>query len=418
MEALWIGIAALLGLVYLQIGQYIYMLEQRRFHRNRRRAPVRRDYTPKARLIVPCKGLDLELEANLRALFELDYPRLELCFVVETSEEPAVQLIQRLESQFSNVACRIVYAGRAVYSGQKVHNLIAATREIPADIEVLAFADSDARPQPEWLLRLVERLENGKRAVATGYRWMRPMQATWPNELISAINNTIIGLAGPHRYNLVWGGAWAIRVETFHKLGLPGQWEGTLSDDLTVARLVHKAGLKVGYEPHSLNNSPVDFTPESFAEFLRRQHLVVRVYTPLWWHCGFWLGALINGTLWGSVVLAAVWLVRGGAWLAPATAAVAVYSLTALKNLLTVRVFRPFARVSDEEFWRVARWNVWGWPIVSLANWLGVVAALTGRTIVWRGITYRLVSASKTEVLHPEVTTHSRSTVRTTTKAA
>lgn len=419
MDALLIGLAGLGGLVLLQVLlQFVNVWEQHRFHTGRRKSPLRREYAPRVRLVVPCKGLDLELEANLRALFELDYPSLELCFVVETADEPAVQVIQQLQARFNRIPSRIVFAGRAIHSGQKVHNLIAATREISPEIEVLAFADSDARPQPEWLLRLVERLENGKRAVATGYRWMRPVHSTWPNELLSAINNTIIGLAGPHGFNLVWGGAWAIKVETFRKLGLPDRWEGTLSDDLVVARLTHEAGLKVGYEPHCLNNSPVDLTADRFAEFLRRQHLVVRVYAPLWWHCAFWLGALTNGTLWGSLALTAVWITIGQAWMYPATVAVVLYALTVLKNFLTLGIFRPFVRVPDAEFRRVARWNCWGWPVVSLANWLGVIAALTGRTIVWRGIHYKLISARETEVLLPEVPRCTPSPAEATVKAA
>src|SRR4029077_16188082 len=143
--------------------------------------------------------------------------------------------------------CRIVMAGLAHDCGQKVHNLMRAVQSIlderqgPPD--VLAFVDSDACPHTEWLARLVDRLTGGKHAVATGYRWYVPAMQGWANRLLSAINNTVIDVMGPHGFNLVWGGAWAIRTDAFKKLGLPDAWKGSLSDDLVVSRLVHEAGL-------------------------------------------------------------------------------------------------------------------------------------------------------------------------------
>lgn len=403
MDALLITYGILAAAACLQVGLlFLNVWEQERHHCRRFDAPLQRSFTPSVLLVAPCKGLDLELAENLRALFTLDYPACELCFVVQEADDPATRVIEELRREHPQVRVRLVTAGVAQSSGQKVHNLLAATRPIPAGIEVLAFVDSDARPHRDWLYRLVQRLENGKRGVATGYRWMRPARATLPNLLLSAINNTIIALAGPHGFNLVWGGAWAIRTETFFALGLPDRWEGTLSDDLVVSRIVHDAGLKVGYEPHCLVNSSVDFTWAGLFEFLRRQFLVVRVYAPLWYRSALVLGLLTNGLMTGSLVLAVVWTIQGlPGWL-PAAVALSLYGLNALKNSLGLQVFRRFVRAGDVEFARVGRWNIWGWPVVMLVNWIGLVLALFGRTICWRGINYRLVSRFQTKVTHPD----------------
>src|SRR3972149_6169377 len=40
------------------------------------------DYAPPATVICPCKGLDADLEANLRALLAPDYPDYEVVFVL------------------------------------------------------------------------------------------------------------------------------------------------------------------------------------------------------------------------------------------------------------------------------------------------------------------------------------------------
>ena len=44
------------------------------------------------------------------------------------------------------VSVRLLVAGKATATGQKVHNLLAGTAELPREVEILAFVDSDVRP--------------------------------------------------------------------------------------------------------------------------------------------------------------------------------------------------------------------------------------------------------------------------------
>lgn len=458
MDAL--AVAALLlvstGLVQATL-MLVHAWEHSRFYARRAGKRLEARSQPRVALIAPCKGVDPDLRANLRALFRQAYPTYELCFVVESECDPAVPTICELAGENGNVPSRIVVAGAARDCGQKVHNLMCATRAVlegsPADFvvgggsdgvnatgrsrimiepdppgppllrgggirrpEVLAFVDSDACPHPEWLGRLVARLERGKYAVATGYRWYVPAARGWASLLVSAINNTIINMTGPHGFNLVWGGAWAIRTETFLELGLPDAWQGSLSDDLVVSRLIRKAGLRVGYEPHCLVQSKADFNWGSFCEFLRRQFLVVRVYLPLWWCFAFLTGLMTNLCLWGTLLFACYWGATGGPWAVPLVGGMAYYLAGILRASLAAAAVRPFVAVPEEMYDRVARLNVWGWPLVALASWLGVVSAAVGRTIVWRGILYRMNSPRQTTVVHsPEKREHN---AQKTTRAA
>lgn len=442
MDAL--SVAALLlistGLVQAAL-MLVHAWEHSRFCARRSGKRLETGSQPRVALIAPCKGVDPDLRANLRALFRQTYPVYELCFVVESECDPAVPTICELARENGNVSSRIVVAGTARNCGQKVHNLVCATRAVlegsTADVvagpgsdrvnaigpyrisiepdppspplrrggedggpEVLAFVDSDACPHPEWLGRLVARLERGKYAVATGYRWYAPAARGWASLLVSAINNTIINLTGPHGFNLVWGGAWAIRTDRFLELGLPEAWQGSLSDDLVVSRLVREAGLRVGYEPHCLVQSKADFNWGSLCEFLRRQFLVVRVYAIVWWCFAFFTGLTTNLCLWGALFIACYWGAAGGPWAVPLAGSVAYYLAGILRATLAAAAVRPFVDVPEETYDRVARLNVWGWPLVALASWLGVVSAAVGRTIVWRGILYRMNSPRQTTVVH------------------
>jgi hypothetical protein len=87
---------------------------------------------------------------------------------------------------------------------------------------------------------------------------------------------------------------------------------------------------------------------------------------------------------------------------------------------LSARAVRPYIAIADEDYDGVARLNVWGWPIVSLANWLGIVSAAVGRTIVWRGIRYRMDSLRKTTIFEKSAGPREENIAdaRTTTRAA
>ena len=50
---------------------------------------------------------------------------------------------------------RVVIAGDAIESGQKVHNLRTAVANVDPKTEVLVFVDTDARPHASWLRSLV-----------------------------------------------------------------------------------------------------------------------------------------------------------------------------------------------------------------------------------------------------------------------
>ena len=425
MDAGFLVCAVLGGIGLAQaLAMLLHAWEHRRFYRRRRTIPLQGNSPLHVALIAPCKGIDINFRGNLLALFRQWYPRYELCFVVESADDPAVPVIARLAREHPDVNCRIVTAGIAEDCGQKVHNLMSAVNVVlggtGAKPDVLAFVDSDACPHSEWLARLVERLASGKHAVSTGYRWYVPATRSWANRLLSAINNTIINLTGPHGFNLAWGGAWAIRTEEFTKLGLPEAWAGSLSDDLVVSGLVHRAGLRVGYEPHCLVTSTADFNWQSCCEFLRRQFVVARVYAPRWWHFGFWSGLATLACFWGMLTFAWQFGATNGPWSVPLAIALFTYLAGVLRLDLAARVVRPFVNVGGEDYRWVARWNVWGWPLISLATWLAVASTIAGRTITWRGITYRLDSPWQTTILKNqlEVRKERHSHARTATRAA
>ena len=195
-------------------------------------------FTPFASVIAPCRGLDQGLPDNLAALFQQDYPAFEIIFVADSSTDGCLSVIEEVirSSTRANLSARIVIAGEATDSGQKVHNLRIAVSEIASRSEVIVFVDSDARTHENWLRTLVAPLHRQEVGATTGYRWFIPVQGGLASLLRSVWNGSIASALGEDsKKNFCWGGSTAIRRQTFDMLNVREHWRGTVSDDFTTS---------------------------------------------------------------------------------------------------------------------------------------------------------------------------------------
>ena len=382
-----VALAALVQSVLLAIQTW----EHRRYTRRRLGDGPLMKPIGRVRVLAPCKGLDVDLEQNLRRLFEQDYDDYELTFIVESASDPACRTIRRLIDEYPRVRAEVVVAGCATSSGQKVHNLLAATARLPEGIEYLAFVDSDAQPRPFWLRMLVSRLARAEVGATTGYRWFLPARMTLPNCLVYAINCGVMVLLGRRSYYFVWGGSWAIHRERFESLGIRRAWEGTLSDDLVAGRQLRNSPLETRFDPAAVVGSPLDLSWRDMLSFMRRQYMVARFYTPRWWALSLASSTLTSLAWLATVGMAAASLAPGGppAWI-PVGLGAMLYVASTYRGWVRQDVGRlHFAEQHDRLRWP-SRFDVWLSPLVSLANWAALLSSTIGRHIVWRGNCYRL----------------------------
>lgn len=397
LAALAIGQAVLLG---------IQAWEHRRYARSCLRDLESQQPTGRAAVFVPCKGGDVDLAENLRAVLRQDYDDYEVAFVVESRHDPAVSTIRQVMAEHPQVFSRLLVVGKATDSGQKVHNLRVATERIGSEIAYLAFVDSDAGPRREWLRVMLGRIAPREGSdepdvrVATGYRWFVPKRPTLANHLLYGINCGVMSLLGRSSHYLVWGGCWGIRRETFDAIGLRDAWQGTLSDDMVATRVLRKNRVRVRFEPACVVGSPLDQTLRQTLSFLRRQYMVARFYAPPWWAFAVLNATLINAAWLGGAAVFAVGMAIGSpiAWAAFGTTAV-LYGLgvfrAAVRQDLTSDYFP-----GQEAAFRVARcWDIWAGPLAGLGNGLGLLGSMLGRHIVWRGIGYRMLPGGKMRIV-------------------
>ena len=378
--------------------------ENRRFARRRLDGKPPQDADEPVVLVSPCKGVDLGLDANLRALVHQDYSNYQIIFVVESDDDPACEHIRAVIASNSHRNIRLVVAGRATRCGQKVHNLRMATADLPADARILAFVDSDARPATDWLRALVSRLDRAEIGATTGYRLLVPKHATPANVLLYCVNSMIALMFGPGGHHLVWGGSWAIRRGVFDSIGLRDAWRGTLSDDLVVSRELKKARLGVEFIPECLVVSPIDSGWAAACEFMRRQYLITRCYAPKFWAFGIGVSLISNLGFWGATAATPIGFATSASWTAMAAAlAATLYAGHLLRGIWRQRLTRlVLARRkggTDRATSLAATCDIVLAPLAGCFNLILMLSSAVGRTITWRGNTYRIRQGGAIEVV-------------------
>lgn len=374
--------------------------EHRRFAQaSLRKPPQLWQIPPRVLVCVPCKGIDLDLEANLRRILDQHYSNFQVRFVVEDSADPANVVIERLISATST-PCQLIVAGKCSDSGQKVHNLLRATSDLPPGIDVLVFFDSDARPPLDAIARLVDRVGRGKLQVATGYRWFVPKRPTLANLTLASVNAAVASLLNHQGWNLLWGGGWAITRDLFEKIALADAWRGTLSDDLVASRAARSAGVKLAFEPGCMSATAIDVNWRGAVSFLRRQFVISRCYAPSWWWPTVPLMILQSTVLFGGFGVAIYLAWQGQTlWFAPLMVSSALYGMAGLRARWRQAAWSNTVDASPVALHSAARFDCWAAPWTCLFAAGVMLVSTVGRSITWRGIRYHIGTAGRITLL-------------------
>ena len=366
------------------------------------------DFTPFVSVIAPTRGLDQGLHENLTALFHQEYPGYEIIFVTDEESDPSLSVIEEVKrsvtapgrSDEKNISTRIVIAGAAVDSGQKVHNLRVAVGEIDSRSEVLVFVDADARPQVHWLRSLVAPLHDQHIGAATGYRWFIPLRGGLASHLCSVWNASIASALGENDdRNFCWGGSTAIRRDTFERLNIRERWRGTVSDDFALTNALKEAHRPIHFVPACLTTSLEDCSFSELVEFTTRQVKITRVYSS-----NLWKAALIGSLLFvlvffGGIVLVVTRAFLGLSFWFPLLLISIIFILGALKGFIRLRAVQlPLAKYSRELSDTLPA-HLLLWPITSALFLYNCIAAMFSRRIEWRGIKYELKSPTEAVII-------------------
>lgn len=358
-----------------------------------------RDYAPRASVMIPCKGVDLEFEENITAVLEQNYPAYEVLFVTATEDDPAHEELKRIIEKHEGLPIRLLVAGINPRRGQKITNLLKAVENVSKETEVFVFLDADIRIHRNFLRYLVAPLKNESVGATTGFPWYLPQKGNMGSILRSIWGGGALPLlVDPHR-NFTSGAANAIRKEMFEKSDIKRALDRSISDSFAITNSVRKLGLQIEFIPQCLIISPDDSSLLDTLKWTNRQTIISRVYSPPFWWMVFLTYSFSNTMLILGIILLAFGISGEYALLLPSMLMLSLIPLEIINAAVLLPVIQqliPDYRAQiDQLKWKYFIFT----PLASILIMVNSLVSLTTNEITWRGVKYKLISPSETRVL-------------------
>lgn len=344
-----------------------------------RPAGLRETPNPAVSMIIPVAGQRPYMRRALRSLMVQDYPHLVTTMVTASMDDPAVELIHELQTDFPQL--RHVVAGQAVACGQKNWNILQAVEKVKDTTDIFVFCDSTHYAQPDFVCQLIRPIVEKEAAFTTGYH------------AVDVQDNQLVGMAyqlsvllmrflqALSAFTQPWGGAMAICQQAFIRHDIAGFWRDKVVDDCSLARFLMQKNVHVQLCAHAVLRTPARNHPmHVWQAWMERQVLFLKFCI-----FGQWLllgifallmalplvgsALVLFGALVGLVPEWTYWIVLG-------------HMLLLMAILLGWRECLP--RPVPIFMWFAAF-------IVSMYQFLRVyLATIPARGIMWSGIYYRV----------------------------
>lgn len=150
----------LCGLAYYAISLW----STRRFL-EQRRAPPGKSFSPPVSILKPVRGAPAGSYEAFASHCAQYYPEYEIIFGVHVPDDPAVALIERLQSEFPLQSIRVLVCTEVLGASPKVSNLLQMLRE--ARHPHVLINDDDIRVPPDYLRRVMSNFIYSKVGMVT-----------------------------------------------------------------------------------------------------------------------------------------------------------------------------------------------------------------------------------------------------------
>jgi len=333
---------------------------------------------PAVTILKPLHGDEPGLLENLVSFCDQIYSGpVQIVFGVSRSDDPAIAVVEQLRTMFPHKMMDLVVDGSIHGTNPKVSNLINMSARIAHDIIVLA--DSDIRVRPDYLSRIVGKLERTGGAVtapyygiSTGSVWSRLSELNIDGHFLPGV---LVG----SRFSLsrpCLGSTIALHRNSLVAIGGFEAIANCLADDYEIGALLAERG-----EPVSLLHFAVGHVCDerSFGELWRhemRWAMTIRSIDPI----GYF-GWIITH----AFPLALLAWIFGGAEIA---AYLAVGAL-ACRGVLIYAIERGYG-LPPRPYWLI--------PLRDLLSFAVFAAGFVARDLSWKGHRYKLMSDNSTMI--------------------
>ncbi|MHB1673832.1 MAG: bacteriohopanetetrol glucosamine biosynthesis glycosyltransferase HpnI [Acidobacteriaceae bacterium] len=270
-------IAALFTLLTLAALVYaIFVFRAARAYMRSCRLPLPAFY-PAVSILKPVKGVDPEMYAAFASHCGQDYPgEHEILFGASSMEDPAVELIQRLQREFPEQPIRLVICPQNLGANGKVSHLIQMVAE--ARYDHLLINDSDIRVSPHYLRNVMPAFatvrDNGKPVGMVTALYRGHSHKTLGSRLEAlGISTDFMPGALTARWlekglHFGLGSTLAVTREALNAMGGLRPLVDHLADDYELGARIVQAGYRVELAREVVETSIPAYT---FAEFLAHQ---------------------------------------------------------------------------------------------------------------------------------------------------
>jgi len=346
-----------------------------RFRRHARGAESRVDFEPPVSLLKSLKGIDPHMYAAFRSHCRFDYGEYELLFGVSDPDEPALELVRRLQREFPYRKIRVLQCPLSLGLNGKVSTLAQMLPQ--AKYEHVLINDSDIVAPPDYLRRVMPPFADERVGMVTSlYRALAGKTIPSRVEALGISTDFMGGvlvareLEGGVRFAL--GATIATTKTVLREIGGLEALVDYLGDDYELGARTASAGYRVELADVVVETALPDYSLREFWSHQMRwarnnKHLRTEQY----------FGLIVTFGLVGAIV--AVMAAPQAWWTWMAFAIVAVSRLAAVAAV--------GCGVLDDP--AVLR-DLWLVPLrdcAALAVW---VVSLLGNEVEWRGMRFRV----------------------------
>ncbi|BDC18383.1 glycosyltransferase family 2 protein [Acidianus sp. HS-5] len=226
------------------------------------------NYHGKISVIIPIRGLDTNLEENVRSILNQDIKPLEIIYVIDP-DDPYRETIENILKKY-DVKITHTFYNCTLCSGKIRAQLSGLLR---SNGNIIVFGDSDTWYPKYWLRELT--LPLSKYMATTTFSFASPAKLTLRN-LIRAGFWTLGIESQALGGTFLWGGSMAFKRSFFNEdiiKCLSNEW----CDDCTLTKIVKERKGKIGFIGNAI---PLNVYDEyNLFKWAQRQVLTVKIYS-------------------------------------------------------------------------------------------------------------------------------------------
>ena len=335
-------------------------------------------FQPPVTVLKPIRGIEKNLKSNLHTITIQDWPEYQVIYSIQDPQDSALPILDELQAEVDNQKISVVIDNKQAGANGKVNNLLGAIAQ--ARHQIIIISDSDTNLKPDYIKNIISPLSNPNVGavctlfkVKSAYRWFEKMELLTINAdfIPSVIFAAVTGAS-----NACLGPSIAISRSTLQELGGLESLADYLVEDYELGRRVWTSGKKMVLLPYT-----IDVTVD------------LKNWQEWWTHQVYWDQNTYLARPWPFI---ATILIRA----VPFAILFAILRMGDLLGLgvlgITVALRLLSAGITLKELKDVEGFQ--SLYLLPLRDTFGLIfwfLALTKRTVVWRGVKYKLVDHGK-----------------------